>query len=74
MDFVTVYRTFNIAEAQVVRSRLEAAEMHPSVANDTSSVSIDGYTVATGGVLVQVPEDEAVSARELIENCEHPTA
>lgn len=74
MDFVTVFRTFNIAEAQVVRSRLEAAEFHPNVANDIASVSIDGYTVTTGGVLVQVPEAEAVSARELIEDSENPTA
>ena len=74
MEFVTVYRTFNIVEAQVVRARLETAELHPTVANDISSVSIDGYTLATGGVLVQVPEGEAVSARELIEDSEHPTA
>ena len=74
MDFVTVFRTFNLAEAQIVRSRLETAEFHPTVANDIASVSIDGYTGATGGVLVQVPEAEALSARELIQDSEHPTA
>jgi len=74
MDFVTVYRTFNLAEAQVVRSRLEAAEMHPSVVNDNAAVSLDGYTLAAGGVFIEVPEAEAASARELIEDSEHPTA
>lgn len=72
MDLITVYRTFSIAEAQVVRSRLETAEFHPTVANDISSVSMDGYTMAAGGVLVQVPDTEAASARELIEASEHP--
>ena len=74
MNLVTVYRTFNIAEAQVVRGRLEAAEMHPVVANELSSVSIDGYTLAAGGVLVQVPQEEGEGARQLIEASEKSTA
>ncbi len=70
MNLVTVYRTFSLAEAQVVRSRLEAAELHPVVTNEIAAVSIDGYSQAAGGVLVQVTEDEAVAARELIEDSE----
>jgi hypothetical protein len=66
MTTVTVYRTFNIADAQLVRSRLEAAEFHPELANELAAVSIDGYTQATGGVQVRVPEDEAEAALELI--------
>jgi hypothetical protein len=66
MNLVTVYRSFSIAEAQLVRSRLEAAEMHPTVANEYAAVAMDGYSQAVGGVLVQVPEDEAEAARELI--------
>ncbi|MBI5385691.1 MAG: DUF2007 domain-containing protein [Verrucomicrobia bacterium] len=68
MDMVTVFQTFSIAEAQVVRSRLEASEMHPTLLNEVASVSIDGYTMSTGGVRVQVPDDEAVAARQLIES------
>jgi hypothetical protein len=71
MELVTVYRTFSIAEAQVVRSRLEAAEMHPTVANEYAAVSIDGYSQAAGGVIVQVPEEEAGPARELITDSEN---
>jgi hypothetical protein len=71
---VMVYRTFNIAEAQVVASRLEVAGMHPQVLNDIASVSIDGYTQATGGVQVEVPDEEADDARQLILDSEKPTA
>jgi hypothetical protein len=74
MNLVTVYRTFSLVEAQVVRSRLDAAEFHPEVANEFASVSMEGYTQAAGGVLVQVPENEAVAARELISDSEHPAA
>jgi hypothetical protein len=74
MNLVTVFQTFNIAEAHIVRSRLDAAEFHPVVANEIASVSIDAYTQATGGLLVQVPEDEARAARELIEECERSQA
>ena len=74
MNLVTVYRSFSLAEAQVVRSRLDAAEFHPEVANELSSLSIDGYTQAAGGVLVQVPENEAAGACELISDSEHPSA
>ena len=68
MNLVTVYSTFSIAEAEVVRSRLDAAALHPEVANAIAAVSIDGYTQATGGVQVRVPEDEVESARMLIED------
>jgi hypothetical protein len=74
MSLITVYRTFSIAEAQVIRSRLEAAEFHPEVANEIAAVSIDGYSQAAGGVLVRVPEEEALAAREVIEDGQQPTA
>jgi hypothetical protein len=74
MNLVTVYQTFSIAEAQMVRSALEAAAFHPEVANEIAAVSIDGYTQAAGGVQVQVPEDEVESARALISDSEQPNA
>jgi hypothetical protein len=74
MDFVTVFSTFNIAEAQVVRARLEASEFHPNLVNETASVSIDGYTMATGGVQVRVPEVEGAAARELLDSNDTPAA
>ena len=66
MEMVTVYRTFSPAEAQLMRSRLEAAEFHPWLKNETAALSMDGYALAVGGVMVQVPDNESESALELI--------
>lgn len=66
MKLVTVYQTFSPADAQLVRSRLEASNLQAIVANELSSLSLDGYSMAAGGVLVQVPEDQVEEARELI--------
>lgn len=62
MNLVTVFQALNPAEAQLVRSRLEAAEFHAQVAHELSALSMEGYALATGGILVQVPEDEAAEA------------
>jgi hypothetical protein len=67
MDFVTVRTAFNPADAQLARSRLEAAGFHPFVANETSALSMDGYGLTVGGILVQVPEEEAADAREFLD-------
>jgi len=66
MDFATFFTAFNPADAQLVRSRLEAAGFHPFVANELSALSIDGYALAAGGILVQVPEAEAADAKEFL--------
>ena len=63
---VTVHRAFNPADAQLVRSRLEAAEFHPVVTHELSALSLDGYAMAAGGILVQVPDSEAAEAREFL--------
>ncbi len=66
MDFRTVFTAFNPAEAQLVRSRLDAAGFHPFVKNELSALSIDGYALAAGGIHVQVPEPEAADANEFL--------
>ncbi len=68
MKLVTVYQTFSPAEAQLVRSLLEASEIEAMVVNELSALSMDGYSMAAGGVLVQVPEDRAEEAKALIAN------
>lgn len=70
MKLVTVHQTFSPAEAQVVRSRLEAADFQPSLAHEFSSLSLDGFPL----VFVQVPVDEAVAAHELLAADEPPPA
>jgi hypothetical protein len=65
---VTVHRSFNPVEAEVIRSRLEAAQFHPVITHGLSALSIDGYSLAAGGSLVQVPDEEAGDARALIKS------
>ncbi len=67
MKLVTVYQTFSPADAQLVRSRLEASNLEPIVVNELSALSMDGYSMASGGILIQVPEDQVEEARGLIE-------
>ena len=70
MELVTIFTAFNPAEAQLVRSRLDAAQFHPVVKNEISALSLDGYALAAGGIQVQVPEDEAAEAREFLNSSE----
>jgi hypothetical protein len=66
MQWRMVFQTFSSAEAQLVRSRLEAAEFTVNVAHELASLSMDGYAMAAGGIEVQVPEDAAEEALALI--------
>jgi hypothetical protein len=68
MKLVTVYRAFSSADAQLIRSLLEAAEIPALVTDELASMSIEGYSMSTGGIRVQVPEEHVADARELIEN------
>ena len=67
MNPATIYKAFNPADAQLVRSRLEAAGFHPFVADELASLSMDGYALAAGGIRVQVPESEYTDAREFLD-------
>lgn len=73
MQMVTISTAFNPADAQLVRSRLEAAGFHPVVKNELSALSMDGYGLAVGGILVQVPAAEAEDVREFLESPDSPT-
>ena len=65
MDFATISTTANLAEAQLIRSRLEAAGFHPFVANENTASWLAGYSVLAN-VQVQVPETEAADAKEFL--------
>ena len=67
MKLVTVYRTFSSGDAHLVCSRLEASNLQATVTHELAALSMEGYAVAAGGILVQVPEDQAAEAKELIE-------
>jgi len=68
VPLITVFRAFNPAAAQLVRSLLDAAQFHPVVMHELSALSLDGYAMAAGGILVQVPEEEAADAKELLDS------
>ena len=65
MDPVVVFRTFDLAEAQVVRSRLQGAGLTADVEHENSAANFD---VAGGGVRVVVPAEQATDARALLES------
>ncbi|HEU6448207.1 MAG TPA: DUF2007 domain-containing protein [Verrucomicrobiae bacterium] len=69
MDFVTVFSTFDLNEGQIVRSRLEAANFHPFIANENASAWLGGFGnfSSAGMIRVQVPEAEAADATEFLE-------
>jgi Putative prokaryotic signal transducing protein len=63
MQMITVFTAFNSADADVVNSRLDAAEFHPFIIHELAAQGMD---VASGGIRVQVPEDEAEEARAFL--------
>ena len=71
MTFATVFSSFTPIDAQLARSRLDAAGFHPFVIHEDSMLSLGGY--AGGGILVQVPEAEAEDARALLASIDTPT-
>jgi hypothetical protein len=72
MELVTVFRTFSPGEAQLVRSRLEAAGFSAQVTHELSALSMDGYSMAAGGIRVEVPAEQADEARALIAASDQP--
>lgn len=65
MDPVVVFRTFDLAEAQLVRGRLVEAGFQAEVMHENSAANLD---VAGGGVRVVVPDEQVEEARKLIES------
>jgi len=66
MNPVTVTNVLNPAEAGLICSRLEAAGFHPFMPDQFAALNTDGYTLAIGGIRIQVPEAEADDAREFL--------
>ena len=65
MKAIVVYKTFNQAEAQLVRSRLEAAGFHPFVANENAAQYLGGMSNATT-LRIEVPESEAAEVQTFL--------
>ncbi len=68
MSLVTIFKAFSPPEAELTRARLEAAGFHAVVIGELAALSMEGYSNATGGIRVQVLEDEAKEAREFLDS------
>ena len=66
MNLVTIFRTCNPRVADLVRSRLDAAEFDATLTHELAALSLEGYALTAGGILVQVPEDQAEDAKALL--------
>jgi hypothetical protein len=66
MNLVTVHTAFNSADAQLINSRLQAAGFHSVVTGELAALSMEGYSLAAGGIRVQVPEPEVEDAQVLL--------
>ena len=67
MRLVEVYNTFSSADAHLICSSLQSAGIEAQVTNELSSLSMEGYALASGGIRVVVPEERFAEARALIE-------
>ena len=72
MELSTIFRALNSAEAQLVRSQLEAADFDVFVADESSALAVECYVLGVGGIRVQVSRDREVDARELLKSCGYP--
>lgn len=63
MEPVVVYQTFDLADAQLIRSQLEGAGIQAFVQHEQSATNFD---VGSGGVRVVVDPAKAEEARRLI--------
>jgi type III secretory pathway lipoprotein EscJ len=67
MKLVMVYNSFSPADANLVCASLQSAGIDAHVANELSTLSLDGYALASGGIRVMVPEEQFAEARALID-------
>lgn len=67
MKLVQVYNSFSSADANLVCSSLQSAGIAAQVTNELSSLSLDGYALASGGIRVMVPEEQFAEARAIID-------
>ena len=67
MRLVEVYNTFSPADAHLVCSSLQSEGFGARVTNEIPALTLEGYSLASGGVRVVVPEEEYEEARAFIE-------
>jgi hypothetical protein len=68
MRLVEVYNTFSPADAHLICSSLQSAGFGARVTNELPALTLEGYSLASGGIRVVVPEEESEEARAFIED------
>ena len=66
VTFVTVARSLDTSQLQVLRARLDAEGIPSFVADEGMNQMISLYSVALGGMRLMVPEEFAADARQII--------
>ena len=67
MGFTTIQTSFNDVEANLIKSRLELAGFHPHL-KDENATMLTATPNTTGGIKIQVPDEEAADAAQYLEN------
>lgn len=67
VELETVFETLNPAEAQLIRSRLEAAGLDPQVTPEIDPLCIEGFALPAGGIQIKVPALQARQARTILD-------
>ncbi len=67
MGFTTIQTSFNDVEANLVKSRLELAGYHPHL-KDENATLLTATPNTTGGIKIQVPDEEAADAAAYLQD------
>jgi hypothetical protein len=70
VELESVFETLNPAEAQLIRSRLEAAGLNAEVDPEIDPLCIEGFSLPSGGIQIKVPSDQAQDARAILDASE----
>jgi len=66
LDLVTIYNCSDLGEATILKSKLEAAGLHPFIQNYEHAQVNVLHLLALGGLNIMVPQSEAEFAIEVI--------
>ena len=67
MNLVTIFKASSQAEAELTRARLEAAGFEAVVVGEPAALNMELISAATGGIRVEVMEDQAAEARAFLD-------
>ena len=68
MNPVVVFRAFDPAQAHLICSVLQSSGLQAEVTQELSSINLEGYSMASGGIRVVVPAEQVLEARAIIES------